>query len=516
MLSFRILSRFILSIYLLSAFSCSEDEKRSQKIIISFKFTKIENESLASDIEGIVDETAKAITVVVPFNQSKTELVPSIDVSPGSNITPANSEPQDFSNPVIYTITAEDGSFVSYTVTVNSKPTPIIDSIDPSAGSFKMEVTITGSNFSEDSNGNKIMFNGREAEVLSVAENKLIVKVPSDASTGPVSLTIDGGTVNGPTFSYYDIYIIGDEHDEPNNRVIPKIWKNGVSTALTEVPNNSNSMTSKIMIVNSDIYIAGNIWGGDRFTPGYWKNSIFNPVTDGSAVATCSDIFVDGNDIYVSGIIHDGTKWSATYWKNDVRVLLPTDELDYSEATSITVANGSVYVGAFVGDYPDTFFPLYWKDGQENLLTGNASVNDIQVTETDVHVVGSNWWSGNSVPVTYWKNSSPQYLTTGARPGGAVGMTFDGSDVYIAGFEEEVANNFLPKAKLWKNGSETSLIQGLQDSIAAGVMILDGNVIVAGQIKNGQNYAIFYKFNDQIVMVTNGESSIDVKGMVAK
>lgn len=393
------------------------------------------------------------------------------------------------------------------------KPAPTINGISPSAGSFDMEVTITGSNLGEDA---EIKFNGLSAEVLQASQDELIVKVPAGASTGPVTLTRDGATLNGPTFTYYNIYIIGDEHDAQNNRVIPKVWTNGLGTPLATVANNSTSQTSKITIVNSDIYIAGNIWNGSRFTPGYWKNSIFNPLTDGSVESTCSDIFVDGDDVYVSGIKHDGTKWRATYWKNGVAIPLPTDEFDYSEATSITAANGHVYVGAYAGDYPDTFFPLYWKDAQENLLTGSAAANDIQVNGSDVRIVTSHWWGTNPLPVTYWKNSDFLNLTTGTQHGGANTIALDGSDIYVAGFEVESSNNFNPVAKVWKNGTGTNLFQGLQDSKAIGVTILDGNVIVSGQIKVGQNFAIYYKFNDQLVMVTNGESSIDVKGLAVK
>jgi hypothetical protein len=57
------------------------------------------------------------ITVAVPYGTDVTNLIPVIDHT-GKAISPDAGTPQDFTNPVIYTVTAEDGSTQSYTVTV--------------------------------------------------------------------------------------------------------------------------------------------------------------------------------------------------------------------------------------------------------------------------------------------------------------------------------------------------------------------------------------------------------------
>ncbi|WP_442602590.1 S-layer homology domain-containing protein [Paenibacillus sp. KN14-4R] len=66
---------------------------------------------------GVVNETAKTITVVVPMGSDLTKLnAPVIVASNKATVAPTVSV--DFTAPVKYTVTAEDGTTVQYTVTV--------------------------------------------------------------------------------------------------------------------------------------------------------------------------------------------------------------------------------------------------------------------------------------------------------------------------------------------------------------------------------------------------------------
>jgi hypothetical protein len=64
--------------------------------------------------------------------------VPTIAISDKASISPDNSLVQDFTNPVVYTVTAEDTSTETYTVTVTiePKPIPIPDIIPPTVTSY--------------------------------------------------------------------------------------------------------------------------------------------------------------------------------------------------------------------------------------------------------------------------------------------------------------------------------------------------------------------------------------------
>ncbi len=67
--------------------------------------------------EGLINENEKTIMLAFPVGTDLTHLVPTIEVSEGATVDPASGVEQDFSNPVVYTVTALNGSAVEYTVT---------------------------------------------------------------------------------------------------------------------------------------------------------------------------------------------------------------------------------------------------------------------------------------------------------------------------------------------------------------------------------------------------------------
>lgn len=79
-----------------------------------------------STISGIIDEIAHTISLTVPFVTDVTALVPTITVSPLAISSPVSGVAQDFTAPVTYTITAEDGSTQSYVVTVVVEAPPAV------------------------------------------------------------------------------------------------------------------------------------------------------------------------------------------------------------------------------------------------------------------------------------------------------------------------------------------------------------------------------------------------------
>jgi ribosomal protein L13E/preprotein translocase subunit SecB len=82
----------------------------SAKAITGFSFADL-------GVGGSIDEYAKTISVTVPYGTNLYGLVPTI-IHTGVNISPASGEAQDFSYPVYYTVTAEDGTAETYTVNV--------------------------------------------------------------------------------------------------------------------------------------------------------------------------------------------------------------------------------------------------------------------------------------------------------------------------------------------------------------------------------------------------------------
>lgn len=70
------------------------------------------------------------ITVTVPYGTNVTSLTPTITVSAGATVSPASGIAKDFTSPVTYTVTAEDGTTTkAYTVTVVVTPSLLVGQV---------------------------------------------------------------------------------------------------------------------------------------------------------------------------------------------------------------------------------------------------------------------------------------------------------------------------------------------------------------------------------------------------
>lgn len=123
---FKTLFLVLLSLFLFTR--CNKDS--DQKEILSFKFDEI-------GVVGTINQGTRTILAVVPYGNDVTSLVPTIEISDKATVFPASGVPNNFTNPVVYTVTAEDGSKATYTVTVtistiNGDPDVISGNIDTS------------------------------------------------------------------------------------------------------------------------------------------------------------------------------------------------------------------------------------------------------------------------------------------------------------------------------------------------------------------------------------------------
>ena len=71
--------------------------------------------------QAVINEAAGTALLCVSPSQQVTSLAPIFTLSTNATINPASGDTKDFTNPVVYRVTAEDGStFKDYTVTVQS------------------------------------------------------------------------------------------------------------------------------------------------------------------------------------------------------------------------------------------------------------------------------------------------------------------------------------------------------------------------------------------------------------
>lgn len=123
----KIILKYGLLPLLLIASACNNDDaqpvpdpnpvvKNSEKRILSFQFKNIPDGTTTLNIAAEIDEAKKTIAVTLPTGTDVTTLDPEISISESAMIDPIG--PRDFSEPLTYMVTAEDGSSVNYFVTV--------------------------------------------------------------------------------------------------------------------------------------------------------------------------------------------------------------------------------------------------------------------------------------------------------------------------------------------------------------------------------------------------------------
>ena len=96
----------------------------SAKEINSFKFEAAKNAALSSDVIGTVDSGAHTVALTVPYGTNLTALVATFELSASANAKVGSTDQvggttaNNFTSPVTYTVTAEDGSTQDWVVTV--------------------------------------------------------------------------------------------------------------------------------------------------------------------------------------------------------------------------------------------------------------------------------------------------------------------------------------------------------------------------------------------------------------
>ena len=83
------------------------------KDIVTFKF-----EGLNPVVTGIIVQGSKTVSLEVPASTNVTALVPAITLSPNATVSPLSGAAQNFSSPVTYMVTAQNGTTQAWTVTV--------------------------------------------------------------------------------------------------------------------------------------------------------------------------------------------------------------------------------------------------------------------------------------------------------------------------------------------------------------------------------------------------------------
>jgi outer membrane protein assembly factor BamB len=319
----------------------------TEKEITYFGFKVADNASLTIEIKGIIG--SDSIKLFLPSSISPVNLVPSINIK-GKSISPQAGVPQNFSNPINYTVTAEDGTTKKYVVTAtqqalsatiflntvnmahnafpNTTNKGYLYVIDPSTGTlrWKYEPTLMGF-YGSPTFSNGILFTANSEKIIAidVASRKVkwefLTKGFVQSSLLLVNRTLYFNCNDGTIYAL----------DASNGSVK---WK----TFYERDPSNLSANESSPTVVNGTIYFAGRwptVYAMDANAGSLkWKRDfqiIENKIISNPSVANGIVYFGDYYGNFYALNADDGTtKWSV---KTSTRV-----------TTSPTLVNGIVYV----------------------------------------------------------------------------------------------------------------------------------------------------------------------------
>ncbi len=135
--------------------------------------------------------TPELATPIVKFNGIPAEVTDALATSLTAVVpTGATTGPT--------TVTAAGGIATSAADFVVLVP-PVIENFTPTQGSVGTAVTLTGQNFAPVGAENQVAFNGVAATVISATATTISTSVPAGATTGPITVTTDGGTDTSAT-----------------------------------------------------------------------------------------------------------------------------------------------------------------------------------------------------------------------------------------------------------------------------------------------------------------------------
>ncbi|HKK24953.1 MAG TPA: IPT/TIG domain-containing protein, partial [Gracilimonas sp.] len=271
---------------------------------------------------------------------------------------------------------------------------PEITSVSPLSGVPGSTVTISGSNFSPTASENNVQFNGVRAELNSASETELSAIVPSNATTGPVTVTVDGYTAQGPEFTVeevqqpktlevvvstqgtlqdedgYTLSVTGqdDRIVQPNDNVLYNdILENSVQAELTGVADNcvvEGNNPRTIDLNNSD-------------NAGYTEFTVSCSAPEPSITSIDPTSGSTGTEVVISGINFSSTASENTVEFNGVRAELNgATETELRAVVPGTATSGpvTVTVNGITATGPD-FTVIQTGSIEVNTLTSGSELD---------------------------------------------------------------------------------------------------------------------------------------------
>ncbi|MDF2838504.1 MAG: putative surface layer protein, partial [Evtepia sp.] len=178
----------------IGSFTVSSDTRSSAKAINAFSI---------GSYAGTIDQTNHTISVTVPYATSVSALTPMITVSEKATVSPVSGAMQNFTTPVTYTVTAENGTTQSYTVTVtvassNTGGSSSSGSASSSSGdNTTKEITIP---VSSNDGSSKVVVTTKDGKAtISMNDSQLAAIASAAKDIGTVTADVSGLKVDEAT-----------------------------------------------------------------------------------------------------------------------------------------------------------------------------------------------------------------------------------------------------------------------------------------------------------------------------
>jgi len=318
--------------------------------------------SVMTDAEGNV-------TVTIYESADVTKLVPVIRVSPNAAVSPASGTVVDFTDPVLYTITAQDGSSITFTVTVE-----IVLSGDKDLLSFA--IPNKESSAMTDAEGNITV---KVYELADITRLVPVVRVSPNASVSPAP----GTTIDFTNPVQYTI--TAQDGSSKNVTVTVEIVLSGEKKLLSFVmPNNEGNV-----IISDEGNVTVRVYEFADIT----KLIPIVTVSPNAAVSPASGAVVDFTDPVLYTITaQDGSETTFT-------VTVSKDLSSHNEIVSLTL-DGTQQIFEREGDYLYIYVPY-----------------ETNVANIKANIVVSNRAAVSPVSGAFVNFTSPQIYTVTASDG---------------------------------------------------------------------------------------------------
>lgn len=434
-------------------FSCSKSgdpiDLNDAKEIIRFSLTNADGSAFSDSLTIAIHNDT--VDVTVPYGTQLNGLIPEIYIK-GKTISPASGVPQNFTVPIVYTITAEDGSSVSYVVIIKAAlPENMVYfgssdknfyAVDGKTGLLVWKYAGTASFvYSSPTYANGIVYVG-SIDNYVYAFDAMSGSIKWKYKMGTTGIESDAVVADGMVFvGCNDDYLVALDGTNGNFK-----WQF----------NTTGNISASPTVANGTVYFGcsdNNLYALDETTGSLkWKYTTGAMINQSGPALVNGVIYVGSRDGYLYAIDAVTGTLNWRYGTNGISL----------EQSSATIANGIVYIG---GWYDLSNFSrsgsLYAVDAATGSLAWEALANTgiasspcvvdgkLYITTDDNNLYALDALTGN----IFW---SKQILANGASPAVANGIVYVGG----GGTRYFYAFNALSGDEIWKFG----LPQGLDTS----------------------------------------------------